>query len=225
MSTAIQLREPIQTDTEVQTATNAIPQIFAYENEELTLHSGSSDIKKVAGSVVYNKEKPGSFGYVACFPQQEINGKQTQRMVANVSSNHEYARSTAFDFYASPELGASRQGELTMQVTHYDPMLGKSQKLFPIIVGPGSVSLGKEYTKAELALLGVSEEDFALSVNWGKIASGVLSAIPTLAKTGLDIYKEVTKVADEEAQEAPEGWISTIGSIAQAALPFVAALI
>tara|TARA_R110002167_G_scaffold247308_10_gene452921 strand:- start:2278 stop:2988 length:711 start_codon:yes stop_codon:yes gene_type:complete len=233
------IQEPIQTEAEVLANTTAIPQEFYVTKNSLSVHiTGIAPAGSITtGSVVSNKLKPGSVGFVATVP---LNKKSDQRMITKIFSNSEVPGCRTFDFVALPKalqgnrplqmglrIGQS-SGNANFAALEANPLLHNGEgatNLIPILVGPGSVSLAEPFSDEELKLAGF---ELAVDINWAGLLKGVAKAIPVIAETGLAIYKEVTGTSpglSGRDKEEPEFILGALASIAKIAVPFISALI
>lgn len=223
-----------ETDARELRTTTSIPQQFYQEAQNLSVSlNGKGTGRILEGAVVFDKNKRGSLGFVAC-DNGKIGGQAVQRMIVNTHSSHGMPTARVFDFTKAPDMLSDRQeNQLFLNVfdvanapqmndkgDYYKSMAKYGGLPIPIIVGPGSVSLANEPTNDELEALGM------VGIDWGSLAKGVVEAIPTLADTALKIYKEVNAAStSSDEKEEVGGIFGTIGSVIDSAIPFVAALI
>ncbi len=231
------IKEPIQSKAEVLKNSSSIPQNYVVQDGAVNLyHAGNVTGDVIPGAMVFNQLKPGSVGHTATLSVLDNDGNKRQRIVTNLKSNHDVERRRVFDFEAADnKLNGSREGQLLMKIYHDengDTLVDAFQKngdlgvgvptLIPLLVGPSSISLAPALTEEEVKQLGYDE---LIGIDWGGIAKGVLSALPTIAQTGLEIYKEVSKNATDEEKAAPDGIIGLLGAVASIAVPFVSSLL
>jgi len=231
-----EFQQSIQTREEVLRNTTAVPQQFYITENTISTHLQGDTPKGqlVNGSVIVNKLKPGNFAYAAVPPS---NDESKQRIVTTIFSDNQQSSNRVFEFTTMPEgLGDNRIGQLALKI--YDvgndvleedfevPLLHDGQgnpNLIPLIVGPGSVAIAPNFTDDELDKAGFVK---GAGYNFSGLLKGVAKAVPVLAQTGLDIYHEVTKGSQNKTKATlPEGIFSSIGSVLDTAVPFVAALI
>lgn len=224
----------IQTKQEVLKNTSAIPQKFLLTNNGLNtvVHGSGAKGNIVNGAIVSDKEKPGSFGFVATPHTKE----SVQRMISTIFSDNMPSKTRTFDFVLPPKSLENRTGELCLRVYPENgnfsldedrPLMhdGKGRtNLIPLVVGPGSVAISEDWTPEELKLAGFVE---APEIDWSGLLKGVTSAVPVIAQTGLNIYNQLSKGSESngKSEKAPEGIFSSIGSVIDTAVPFVAAMI
>ncbi len=214
----------------------AIPQIVGISNEGVAahIHGNISAPKIYRGMVVSNRSNPGAIAY-AITPGEDITEKQT--IVATINSSDSGSSTRQFDFTLVPEelAGGSRDGQLFLNVSKFNPedfLSGKKAprlsangkySVIPLVIGPGTVSIAEDFSPEELSALNFTEiPEFDL----GGILGGVVKAIPTIADAGLKIYQQLSAPNPKSSKKAePEIFGGLIGAVASAALPLVGGLL
>lgn len=225
----------IQTRQNVLANTSLVPQKFFLSGENNLVSYVSGETPKgiqIPGSIVSNKEKPGSFGLVGILPSKK---RSAQELITTIHSNNEISLPRTFEFLPMfDELKDNRPLQMCLRITaNTRNGIIKKDKLFhdgngasniiPLIVGPETVSIAEGWSPEELATLGFEEN---VTLPWGTILSGVVKAVPVIASAGLKIYEEIngsdlsTGAGEDESVE----FVGIIGAAASIAATFVSAL-
>lgn len=225
------------TEANVLQNLTSIPQDFAIVGENLyvNVHGPIDPLRVYRGMTVFNRANPNSIAF-ASVPHAIADVEDpTQELIATINSNNGGPHSRKFTFKLPPAGMESRANQLFLQVDPLTPELlayGKSgdlissgdfANLIPIVVGPGSISVAEPFTEAEKEILGFTEVS---DIDWGKLLRGVVAALPTIARHGLEIYEELKRNATPGNNAAgPESLLSIIGAVGKVALPFVGGLL
>ena len=225
------------TENSVLENVTAIPQTLAVDPEEnfIGITNNVTEGETINGMVVYNKLDTGSIAYAAT-PDASIEGEEVQRFICSINSNHAVPSTRTFDFSLKPPcLGEERDNQLFLQVLPgiVDSKLakrdflyneGNDSNLIPLLVGPGAISLAKPLTPDEMKALGCKE---SAEIDLTGLLNGVVSAVPVLARHGLQIYEELQQSTNFRNANSKNDIRFFIGlkSIANAALPLAGALI